>query len=76
MSLIDSFDLADYKTREEIEELLNTIEYEQSTLRGFERGAREKIVSLDETEDEPPLVDWVRPTVPFISERKRKKLDG
>jgi hypothetical protein len=52
MSLVDSFALSDYETREELEELLDTIEYEQSTLRSFERGAREKLAALDEKQDD------------------------
>lgn len=46
MSLVDSFDLSDYNTEEELRELLETIEYEQSTLRGYERGAQEKLGAL------------------------------
>lgn len=50
MSLVDSFDLSNYETREDLEGLLDRIEYELSTLRGYQRGAEEK---LSELPDEP-----------------------
>lgn len=48
MSLIPyySFDLNDYKTREDIEDLLREIENEQSILRGYQRGAKEKLATM------------------------------
>lgn len=55
MSLIPyySFDLNDYSTREDIEELLSEIETELSTLRGYQRGAREKLATMpDESLDD------------------------
>lgn len=52
MSLVDSFDLSNYETKDELDELLASIEYEQSTLRGYERGAREKLEALESKESD------------------------
>lgn len=58
MSLVDSFDLSNYETEYELNELLLQIDHELSTLRGYERGAREKLETLlfddDDTEQPSP----------------------
>lgn len=46
MSLVDNFDLKDYDDYEEVLALLREIEDEMSTLRGFKRGAEEKLEIL------------------------------
>lgn len=53
MSLIPyySFDLSDYETKEELEELLADIENEVSTLLGYQRGARRKYDSIEDEEE-------------------------
>lgn len=50
MSLVDSFALSDYETEEDVRELLDQIEDEMSTLRGFKRGADEKLALLQSAE--------------------------
>ena len=54
MSLVDDFDLSNYETEDELNELLRQIDHEQATLRGYERGARDKLDSLMEADDEQP----------------------
>lgn len=54
MSDFRFFDLSDYNTKEELDELLDELELELSTLRGYQRGAQEKLQLIendDESED-------------------------
>lgn len=51
MSLVDQFSLSDYATIEEVEELMNAIADEISTLRGYMRGAKEKLAELEAESD-------------------------
>ena len=52
MSLFDSFDLGDYETQEELEDILSEIRLEMETLRGYERGTLEKLKHLPPNEEE------------------------
>lgn len=49
MSLIDDYNLEDYETVEDVQELLRCIEDEMSTLRGYKRGAEEKLSQLEKS---------------------------
>lgn len=53
MSLIDSFNLDSYETEDDLNDLLNEIEHELATLRGFQRGAKEKLNALLEAKHDP-----------------------
>lgn len=52
MSLVDSFDLSDYETEDELNDLLNQVEHELSTLRSYQRGAKEKLNALLESKED------------------------
>ncbi len=52
MSLVNNFDLNDYETVDDVLMLLSDIECELSILRGYQRGAHEKLCNLEQKEEE------------------------
>lgn len=52
MMNLDDYDLNDYETLDEVRELLSSLENEASIIRGYQRGAREKLELLERAAEE------------------------